>query len=124
MLYPYWVSSPDNPAVDYSGEDTLCGHNTRAYLPEDRTLGVALLAELTEFKDSLISNSEMCAHGQGEKIYPLCRQILSKIPRPNIETMASHLFNAFNGQQAHLAMGTGIGMGIAEKTNSLFGGSL
>ena len=123
MLYPYWVSRFDNAAPDYPREDTLCGHNTRAYLPEDRTLGVALLAELSEFKDSLISNSEMRTNGQGEEIYSIRGQILGKIPRPNIETKASHLLNAFNSQQAYLAMGPGIGMGIAEKANSLFGGT-
>jgi hypothetical protein len=120
----YWVSSSDNPATDYLGEDTLCGHNTRACLPEDRTFGVALLAELGKFKDGLIPNSEMCANGQGQEVYPLGCQILSKIPGANIETKASHLLNAFNGQQAYLAMCTGVGMGIAKKTKILFSGSL
>jgi hypothetical protein len=121
---PYWVSSSYNASPDYPSEDTLCGHDARAYLPEDSTFGVALLAKLGEFENGLIPNSEMCTHGQGEEIYPLRRQILSKIPRPNIETKASHLLDAFNRQQAYLAMGTGVGMGIAKKTKILFGSGL
>jgi hypothetical protein len=110
--------------MDYLGKHALRGHNARAYLPEDRTFGMTFFAELGKLKDGLISYREMSANGQGEQVYSLSCQILGKIPGANVETKASHLLDAFNGQKAYLAMRRGTRMGIADEAKILFSGAL
>ena len=91
--------------MDYLGKHALRGHNARAYLPEDRTFGMTFFAELGKLKDGLLSYREMSANGQGEQVYSLSCQILSKITGAHINSTISHLMNAFNRKQAYLPVG-------------------
>jgi hypothetical protein len=76
---------------------------------------MALLADLSDFKDNLLTDRYPGADGQRYQIYSLGCQIFSKITGVNIQPQSPHLIDAFYGQQAHLAVRAAIGMSIANK---------
>jgi hypothetical protein len=109
------VSSIHHPTLNYSGKYPFLGHNTLAYQFIDSAPGVTLFTDLSDFQRNPLPHRQTRANRQGNQVNPLGGEVLGKITGANIEAITTHLVNAFDSQQTHLAMSAAIGMGIADK---------
>ena len=81
---------------------------------------MTLLADLGNLKDGVFSNGCLGVYGWRGELQRLSCEILSKISAACIEAQVSHFVDNLDCQQAHLAMGTAVGMGIANKAILFF----
>jgi hypothetical protein len=114
-FYLYLVSRSDSSASNHPGKYTLFRHDALAHLPADGTSGMAFLTDLSDFKDSLLPNGHAGTDGKRHQVYILGGQIFGEIPRAQLQPQSPHLFDAFHGQQAYLAVRAAIGVSIANQ---------
>jgi len=79
------------------------------------TLGVALLANLGDFQNGVIADTQAGADWQGYQVDALAGDILGEVPMPHLQTETAHLVYAFHRQQADLAVSAAIRVGIVHQ---------
>jgi hypothetical protein len=97
-----------------AGEDPFPGHDAVSGLLEDGAPGMADLADLADLEESF-SQSQAGSYGKRNQVDARGRDVLGKIPGPDVEAPGLHLCDAFDGQQADLAAPEA-GMGVTLET--------
>jgi hypothetical protein len=80
---------------------------------------MAFLAIRLIFQDSFLAYRDAGTHRQRDEVYPLGGQVFGEVARADVEAAAPHFIDALDGQQAYLAVSSGIGVGIAHNSVAL-----
>jgi hypothetical protein len=115
LLYPYIISSADTATVNHARKYPYHGHDAFSYLLADCATALALLANLGDLEENVLSNGDFCAYRQRDELYPLRSEVFIKIARTHLEAQPSHLFDTLHPEEADLPMDTAVSMRIALK---------
>ena len=110
------VTGTDYSTPNHSGKDSLFGHDTFTYLPEDSATGsVALFTNLRNLQRYFITHGHSRPRYQREKLDAFGGDIFSEVTGTDLKAHVTHLVDAFRGQQADLPVSITVGMGVVFK---------
>jgi hypothetical protein len=97
------ISYLNRAAFDYPDEDPLPGHNAVPGLAPDSASSVTLLPDLGYLSERGTDPQES-PYGQAGKVQPLGSDVFREISWADCQAPRPHLFDAFEGKEAYLAV--------------------